>query len=127
MRLRLRGGLVFVSMRLMMHDRRITLKDVLLDTGSAATLFSLDAVAALGLKPEPQGPLRRIRGVGGSEYVFEKSVSMISVGSLRQRDFAIQVGIMDYGMRCDGILGLDFLLQVRAVIDLGERRLRQAG
>lgn len=109
-----------------MNDRRITLKDVLLDTGSAATLFGLDAVAGLGLRPEPEDPLRRIRGVGGSEYVFEKSVSMIRVGNLRQRDFTIQVGAMDYGLRCDGILGLDFLLRTRAVIDLAGRRLRPA-
>lgn len=70
--------------------------------------------------------LRHIRGVGGSEYVFEKSVTMIRVGTLKQQNFAIQVGDMDYGLRCDGILGLDFLLKARAIIDLAGRRLRKA-
>ena len=33
-------------------------------------------------------------------------------------DFEIEVGAMDYGFDIDGIVGMDFLIQVGAVIDL---------
>jgi hypothetical protein len=41
-------------------------------------------------------------------------------------DFAIEVGAMDYGFSLDGIVGMDFLLQVGAVIDLSRLEVHQA-
>lgn len=63
--------------------------------------------------------IRRIRGVGGTEFVFSKRVDELSVGDLSVSHFDIEVGAMDYGFDLDGIIGLDFLRAVRAKIDLG--------
>jgi hypothetical protein len=38
----------------------------------------------------------------------------------------LEVGAMDYGINLDGILGMDFLLHVGAVIDLAALRIQQA-
>ena len=35
------------------------------------------------------------------------------------RDLSVEAGWLDYGIQLNGILGLDFLLATRAVIDLG--------
>jgi hypothetical protein len=40
------------------------------------------------------------------------------VGELQVSDFQIEVGSMDYGFDIDGIIGMDFLIQVEAIIDL---------
>jgi hypothetical protein len=63
--------------------------------------------------------VRRILGVGGAEFVYTKKVDKLHVGDLIVEDFTIELGAMDYGFEMDGILGLDFLRSVRAIIDLG--------
>lgn len=91
----------------------------MLDTGSAGTLFHVEGLMTVGLLMEPEDMIRRIRGVGGTEFVFSKRVDELSVGDLSVSHFDIEVGAMDYGFDLDGIIGLDFLRAVRAKIDLG--------
>ena len=90
----------------------------MLDTGSAGTIFSTDKVLALGLQYEPDDIVHRIRGVGGAEFVFTKRIDRLAVDELQVTEFDIEVGAMDYGLEIDGIIGMDFLTQVGAVIDL---------
>ena len=118
MKIRLRDGLPHVTASLTYQGRRLSLKDVLLDTGSAGAIFSTDRVLAIGLTYEPDDTVHRIRGVGGTEFVFAKRVDRLSVGELQVNDFQIEVGAMDYGFDIDGIIGMDFLIQVGAIIDL---------
>ena len=44
-----------------------------------------------------QNPLRRIRGVGGSEFVFIKTLDRLTVGALSASAFTVEVGALDYG------------------------------
>ncbi|MEO6193660.1 MAG: retropepsin-like aspartic protease [Thermoanaerobaculia bacterium] len=118
MKIRLEGGLLYVSAELVYRAQKLTLSEVILDTGSAGTLFSADEAVKLGLVPEPNDPLRRVRGVGGSEFVFSKRLDSLSLGDLSLSSFPIQIGAMDYGFPIQGLIGLDFLMQARAVIDL---------
>jgi len=41
-------------------------------------------------------------------------------------NFEIEVGAMDYGFDLDGIIGMDFLSQVGAIIDLAKLEITQA-
>ena len=52
--------------------------------------------------------------------MFTKRVDRLSVGDLQVNDFQIEVGAMDYGFDIDGIIGMDFLIQVGAIIDLAK-------
>ena len=92
----------------------------MLDTGSAGTVFAADKLEKINLIAEPNDLIRRIRGVGGAEYVFSKRIDALSIGTLSVTNFEIEVGAMDYGFEMDGILGMDFLSQVGAVIDLAK-------
>jgi hypothetical protein len=83
-------------------------------------IFSTDRVLTIGLTYEPDDRVHRIRGVGGTEFVFTKRVDCLVVGELQVNDFQIEVGAMDYGFDIDGIIGLDFLIQVGAIIDLAK-------
>jgi hypothetical protein len=74
----------------------------------------------IGLTYEPDDRVHRIRGVGGAEFVFTKCVDSLAVGKLQVNDFQIEVGAMDYGFDIDGIIGMDFLIQVGAIIDLAK-------
>ncbi|HUP42433.1 MAG TPA: retropepsin-like aspartic protease [Thermoanaerobaculia bacterium] len=125
MRIRLQGGLLYVPVQIAFRGRDLVLDDVVLDTGSAGSVVSADAVLPLSLVPEPLDRLRRIRGVGGVEFVFTKRLDRIAVGDLAASDFEVEVGALDYGFSVQGILGLDSLLQAKAVIDLGALELRR--
>jgi len=118
MKIRLRDGLPLVAVTLQYHSQQIELEDVLLDTGSASSVFSADRLLAIDLKYEPDDPVHRIRGVGGSEFVFSKRVDRLTVDDMALNGLPVEIGAMAYGFLLDGILGLDFLVPVGAVIDL---------
>jgi hypothetical protein len=124
MKIRLEGGLPFVTATLRYAGRELSLEQVLLDTGSGGSVFAVDEVVGLGLLPEPEDPIQRVRGIGGTEYVFSKQLDTLFLGPMRVDAFKIQVGAMDYGFRIQGILGLDFLIQAGIVIDLKELEIR---
>ena len=126
MRIQVQDGLPYVTVTLQYRGQQLDLANVLLDTGSAGTLFATDQVLAVGLQYEAHDPVHRIRGVGGAEFVFIKRIDRLSVGELQVSDFDIEVGAMDYGFAIDGIIGTDFLLQVGAIIDLSRLEIRRA-
>lgn len=119
MNLSIRYELPFVTVTIRYKGRNLELDNVLLDTGSAGTLFHVERLMTVGLLMEPEDMIRRIRGVGGTEFVFSKRVDELAVGDLSVSHFDIEVGAMDYGFDLDGIIGLDFLRAVRAKFDLG--------
>ena len=119
MNLDIRYGLPFVIATIKYRGRSIDLANVLLDTGSAGTIFQVERLMTIDLSMEPEDMIHRIRGVGGTEFVFSKQIDTLAVGGLLVNGFEIEVGAMDYGFDLDGIIGLDFLRAVEAKIDLG--------
>lgn len=120
MNIRIQSGLPYVNITIQYQNQQIELQNVLLDTGSAHCIFATDSLSPLGLQYEPNDIVYQIRGVGGSEFVVAKKVHALIMGELQVTDFEIEVGAMDYGFAIDGIVGLDFLVQVGAVIDLAQ-------
>ena len=118
MNISIQQGLPYVSAILHYQGRDLSLATVLLDTGSAGTVFSVDKLLKIGVRLEPHDVVHRIYGVGGAEFVFMKQLDRLSVGDLVLENFEVEVGAMKYGIALDGILGMDFLLQISAVIDL---------
>lgn len=111
-------GLPFISVQLVYRGKKLTLEKVLLDTGSASTLLNADVVMDIGMIPEENDVVNTIRGVGGIEYVYTKSLDFIAVDGTVVEDFEIEIGNMDYGLEIDGILGFNFMKQTGAVINL---------
>ena len=118
MQLQLKYDLPCVTVRVAYRGAEIEIPDVIVDTGSGSTLISTEYAARAGILPLPQDRLRNVQGVGGIEAVFIRQVDRIQVGERQLRGFEIDVGIMDYGFAINGLLGMNFLLQSGAVIDL---------
>ena len=123
MEMQIRSGLLFVTARFYHGDKSMEIDDMLVDTGSGGTLFAVDKVAEIGIAPDPADPIRRITGVGGAEYVFEKRIDKITVGDLVVEEFIVEIGALEYGFAMNGIIGLNFLRKTKAIIDLGDMSL----
>ncbi|WP_244898254.1 hypothetical protein [Paenibacillus xylanexedens] len=67
--------------------------------------------------PEENDLVEIIRGVGGIEYVYTKSLDSITVDGTTINDFQVEIGNMDYGLEIDGILGFNFMKQTGVVIN----------
>jgi Aspartyl protease len=124
MKLSLERGLLLISMSVLHNNKILNLERVLVDTGSATTLFSAEKLLEIDVTYEVEDSLSTVRGVGGSETVFGKQLQEIRVDGKELRGFKVQVGAMDYGFSLDGILGLDFLMQTNALIDLQNLEIR---
>ncbi len=116
--MRLEHGLLFVSASLTHSGKQIRCEKALIDTGSLGTIFSIEKVLDIGIRPEPDDAVRELRGVGGTEFVFIRQLDKLCLGDFQMTDFEIEIGAMDYGIDIDGIIGLNFLLQAKAKIDL---------
>lgn len=125
-RIELKYGLPFCNIKLSYNGNDILIDNVLIDTGSGGTVFKMDKVEEIGITIENDDIIEAISGVGGSEFVYKKNVDSIALGDLKLSGFIIEVGVMDYGFDINGILGMDFLKRVRAVIDLDKMEVAKA-
>jgi len=123
MQLSLRDNLPFVAVTIAYSGHTVEAKHVLIDTGSATTILAADVVARIQVVPSPDDELHIIRGIGGSEVVFSRVVDYLQIGENRLPKLEIEVGGMDYGFKIDGILGMDSLTQMGAIINLREMQL----
>lgn len=119
MQLTFRHDLAFVTATLTYSGTSIEVADVLIDTGAASTIINADRAAEAGIYVSPNDNLRRLRGVGGHEHVFTRNVDRFAIGAHGVDGFELEIGEMDYGFEIGGIIGMDFLRAVGAVIDLG--------
>ena len=123
--IRIANGLPYTRVILKHHGQERLLDHVLVDTGSGGTIFSTDILLSLGIHYDMQDEIHRIRGVGGAEFVFSKTVEQIAIEGVVLNNVQIEVGGLDYGLPLDGILGMDVLLRMPAVIDLAQCSLSQ--
>ena len=123
MQLLLKDDLPFVMVTVEYKGKTVDISNVLVDTGSASTILAADSLIEVGIEPAADDALHTIRGVGGIEVVYLRKVDSLKVGEVGVAGFEIEVGGMDYGFEISGILGMDFLRSVGAIINLSEMRL----
>lgn len=118
MNIKSRYGLPFIDVVLSHKGKSVHFENFLIDTGSASTLIDAEIAVKLDLGPEANDIIREIRGVGGTEFEYEKYIDKIQCGSKCIENFKVQVGDMDYGFEMNGIIGYNFLKDLKVQIDL---------
>jgi predicted aspartyl protease len=119
-KLDLKYGLPFCKITLIYKGKSMKLGNVLIDTGSVGTILKMDRVDELGITIEKDDTIETISGVGGIEFVYKKNIDGIKLGNLVISNFIIEVGAMDYGFEINGIIGMNFLREAGAIINLGK-------
>lgn len=117
-RLIIDDGLLLTTIELTYKGQALMLERVLVDTGSGGTIISADLAESIGIIAEEDDMIYRISGVGGSEFVFTKKVDSIKIGQTETSNFPLEIGAMNYGFDLDGIIGLDLLQQIKAIINI---------
>lgn len=119
MKLHLLHGLPIVSLTLAHHGKSISLKNLLFDTGCAATVFDSDILAVIGIDIDfINGRAKRMYGVGGtSEICYEQQIPDFCIEDIDLSDFPIQLGSIQEAYGFDGIIGIDFMMRTKCQVD----------
>ncbi|PLR75812.1 hypothetical protein CU633_19020 [Bacillus sp. V3-13] len=114
----IKDGLLLTDIEVTYKGKLLRLNRVLVDTGSGSTIIKTDLAESIGIVAEENDMIYRISGVGGSEFVFSKTIDSIKIGEKETGNFTLEIGAMNYGFELDGIIGLDLLQQMKAIINL---------
>jgi len=119
MNIEYREGLVFTSLQIEFRGFSKVIDNVVIDTGAAETIISPDAVDDIGIIAEQDDSVNSYYGVGGSLHnFFSKKVDKVCFGKVNMIDIKVDFGVIDLSGHINGLLGLDLLMKVGAVIDL---------
>lgn len=114
-----RDGLVFTSMKIFFRGKSIVIENIVVDTGAAETIISPDVVEEIGIFAELDDYVHSFYGIGGSLHnFFSKQVEEINLGSVSLNKVKLDFGVIDPQGYINGLLGLDILMKLNAVIDL---------
>jgi hypothetical protein len=114
----IKNGLPVVAVDFFYHNSHVHMKNVLIDTGCAISIFDVDAVEAVNLKIDPiNGIIKRMYGIGGqSELCYEQKLNEVKIGEFYFPFFVLQLGMTREPYGFDGILGSDFFRETKSVI-----------
>lgn len=92
--------------------------EILLDTGCSSTISDTDLCEDIGLMLDLENAItRKMYGIGGTEICIEQKVSGINVADFRLNNFTVQLGDVREMQGFDGIIGSDFFLVHKLIID----------
>ncbi len=92
MKLELKNDLPFATVRIIHQGEALKIANVLVDTGSATTIFSADVMFLVHIIPAPEDLLFTIRGMGGTEVVFTRKIDHLQLGEHKLSNFDVGIG-----------------------------------
>ncbi|MCY0875123.1 MAG: aspartyl protease family protein [Firmicutes bacterium] len=118
-------GVILCSLKLHHNGKEKEVYNLVLDTGAAETIIYRHAVRELGIYLEENDEFVFMRGIGGREPAFRKSVQAVEFLGFSASDFLIDFGDAMEGEdeefdeeTVNGLLGLDVLKAGGFIIDL---------
>lgn len=121
MKLEYRDGLLFTAIEIVYKGKSKVIENVVVDTGAAGSIISPDAVEEIGIYAELNDKIMEYYGVGGSTHIaFIKTIEKIKIGTENINNIEIDFGLIDQSGEINGLIGLDILMEVGAVIDLNK-------
>lgn len=126
MNLEFRDGLLFSSITIHHDEKSITIPHVVIDTGAAESIVSIDAVQGMFNSYEPGDQLRFMTGIGGREASVRRKIHKIQFHSFQMINFSVDFGRIGDDTQINGLIGLDILIPGQFILDLGKLQLNAA-
>ena len=120
-------GLLFTTIKIKYRGKSKELSNILIDTGAAETIITPDIVEDIGLIVEREDIINAFYGVGGSLHsFFSKQVDEVVIDQIVLPGFKVDFGLVDPKGSINGLLGLDILTEIGAIIDLKKMEMRMS-
>ena len=126
MNLKLIDGLLFSSIVITHYGKLMTIRNVVIDTGAAESIISIDAVDDLFHSYEPGDQIRFMTGIGGREAAIRRRVDQVHVDTFVIKDFHMDFGHIGEHNGINGLIGLDLLIPGKFIVDLSRMQLYPA-
>ena len=118
--------LPLVSVQIKYNGMKKTFSEVLLDTGCSSTILDTDLCEEIGLMLDLENAItRKMFGIGGTEICIEQKVSGMTIDKYSLMNFSLQLGDVKEMHGFDGIIGSDFFLANKLVIDFENMEVRK--
>ncbi|MCB5238922.1 retropepsin-like aspartic protease [Niallia circulans] len=126
MKFQLDDRLPLVSVEIEYVGQKKTFSNVLLDTGCSSTILDTDLCEEIGLMLDLENAItRKMYGIGGTEICIEQKVSGMNIDEFRLNNFTIQLGDVREMHGFDGIIGSDFFLAHKLIINFENMEVRK--
>ena len=120
-KLQYKKGLLYTSIELKYKEKSIVIEDVILDTGASHTIIATEYLEDMDIPLLDDDELVKAIGYGGVVgYSIRKKIDEIRCGSLLIKDMKLDFGVIDPKDRINGLIGLDFLINAKSIIDLAD-------
>lgn len=118
MKFEMNDHLPLVAVQIEYNGMKKTFTNVLLDTGCSSTILDTDLCEEIGLMLDLENAItRKMYGIGGTEICIEQKVSGMNIDEFQLNNFTIQLGDVREMHGFDGIIGNDFFLAHKLIID----------
>lgn len=117
--LQYKKGLLYTSIELKYKEKSIIIDDVIIDTGASHTIIATEYLEEMGIPLLDDDELVKATGYGGMIcYSVRKKIDEIRCENLVLKDFKLDFGVIDPNDRISGLIGIDFLIDAKSIIDL---------
>jgi predicted aspartyl protease len=110
--------LICTDLTVTFNGKSKVLKNVVIDTGAAQSILNSACVEDLGIVPSTSDKILKTKGIGGEMKFFYRHIDEIKIGNDVLLNMEIDFGNIDPKGEIMGLIGLDLLNRLRAVIDV---------
>lgn len=126
MKFQMDNHLPLVSVEIEYNGNKKLFDNVLLDTGCSSTILDTDLCEEVGLMLDLENAItRKMYGIGGTEICMEQKVNGMNIDDFQISNFSIQLGDVREMHGFDGIIGSDFFLANKLIIDFENMEVRK--
>jgi len=126
MKINYTDGLLFSEITLVHRSQTMVVPRVVIDTGAAESIISIDIVDDLFQVYEPEDQIRFMVGIGGREAAIRRKIDLVSFHSFHLEDISMDFGRIGEYSDINGLIGLDVLIPGRFMVDLNRIQLYSA-
>ena len=112
-------GLICTSVKIHYNGNTKIINNIVIDTGAVESILSSKAVHEIGIKVTSTDKSAVTRGAGGAKMrYFYKTIDEIEIGNIAFKNIKMDFGNIDPSGEINGLIGLDLLTSLHAVIDI---------